>query len=80
VTLQLKSGLDRLMFDVPRFFRDTYTPCRTTLNETSARRRNLHLHSTQQTQGTNNHVLRGIRTIDPSNQVALGPQLHPDMT
>jgi hypothetical protein len=38
------------------------------MNEQSARRRGRHLHTTQQTQEMNIHVLSGIRTRDSSNQ------------
>jgi hypothetical protein len=46
------------------------TPGRTRLNERSARRRDLYLHSTQHSQEMNMWVLRGIRTRGPNNRAA----------
>jgi len=40
---------------------------RTSLNKWSARRIDLYLHNSQQTQETNIHALSGIRTRHPSN-------------
>jgi len=46
------------------------SPSRTALKERSARRRGHYKHSTQQTQETNLHTFRAIRTRNPSNKAA----------
>jgi len=48
----------------------TYIPDGPPPNERSVRRRGCHLHSTQQTQQTNIHAFRWIRSRDPSIQAA----------
>ena len=55
----------------------TKTHGRTRLNECSANLRYSYLHNTQQTQETNIHILRGIRTLDPSNLAAEDIRLRP---
>jgi hypothetical protein len=78
VAQQPNSGLGRLIVAVPRSHTLWHvTPCRTSLNEWSARRRGRYLHNTQQTEETNIHPLSGIRTRDPSNQSASDPRRRP---
>ena len=55
----------------------SHTPARAPPNDWSALRRGRYLHNTQQTQRTNIHVLCGIRTRDPRNQVISGLRLRP---
>ena len=73
---QPKLGLDRLFL---RFINHTQldTSGRTSLHERSARRSGCYLHSTQQTQETNIHVLSGIRTRNPSSRAAADLRLPP---
>ena len=47
------------------------------LNERSVRRRGRHVHSTQQTQQTNIHALRWVRSRDPSIRAAADLRLRP---
>jgi hypothetical protein len=69
VTLQLTSGLGRL---IAKFSR-SHTPIMTPLGERSARRRGRYLHNTQQTLQTNIHALTGILTHDLRKQAPLDP-------
>jgi hypothetical protein len=55
----------------------THTHGRTPLNERSDRRRGRYVHNTQQTQGTNSHAVRGIRTRDPNHREAADLCLRP---
>jgi hypothetical protein len=50
---------------------------RTPLDEWSARRRDLYLTDTQQSQQTNIHAPGGIRTRNPSRRAAADPRLRP---
>ena len=50
---------------------------RTRLDEGSAQRTNLYLHTTQHSQQTDFHVPGGIRTHNPSKRAASDPRLRP---
>ena len=70
VELQPNSGLDRLIVEDHTQLdtcthTHTHTPCRSPLNEWSARRRGRYLHNTKQIQDRNIHAVSGIRTRQP---------------
>jgi len=66
VAQQPKSGLERLVVVVSRSHTISHTHPTTPLKEWSARRRDRYPHNTKQTQETNIHVIRGIRTQIPA--------------
>jgi len=68
-------GLDRLIVEVHRLHIDKDVVGRTPLKEWSARRRGRYPHNTPQTQETNMHAVKGIRTPGTSNQAASDLQL-----
>ena len=76
-----KSSEARLTVEVSRSHTITHTHTHS-LSEWSARRRRRYSHKTQQTQETNTHAPREIRTRDPSHQAVpdlrLRPQGHRD--
>jgi hypothetical protein len=64
------SGQGRLIVEVSRSNTTKHISDRTLLNELSDCRRSCYLHNIQQTQETNIHALRGIRSRNPSNRAA----------
>jgi hypothetical protein len=70
--------LVRILAALHRRFRNLKTLGRAPLDEWSARRKGLYLHRTTQHRNTktNIHASSGIRTHDPSNQVAKTYALH----
>jgi len=70
VAVQPKLGSGRLSVKVSGSHTHTHTPDMTLLNECSACHRGRYLHNTQQTKETNICALSGVRTSNPSNQMA----------
>jgi hypothetical protein len=56
---------------------DTYTLGRTSLDEGSARRRDLYLYNTQHSKEIDIHAPGGIRSRNPSKRAAADPHLRP---
>jgi len=72
VAQQANSGLGRLTLQASVSQTHTHTLGRTSLNRWSTHRRGRYLCNTQQ---TSIHVISGIRTRNPSNQVTADPHL-----